>query len=220
MSKRSFGVDTSSLSTEAPVIDNNFYAAQLTGASIENKDHKSFFKVQEEKKWNKTDKVMELTGDWVVSGMLMFSVILTSKLAIKRLQRDEPRIFGSPIFIRFDKKTYQMLDNPVLGQILEVFDLGGTDFDELVDFEEDDNIAVPPELADVEDIVKKLNAVEYYKALFTLICQSISDLPCRVKIIKRPMRDNPNTQENVIDLSNTFCGLLSYTDGCEEDLEE
>ena len=223
MTKRSFGLDTTSLSTEAPLLDSGFYAGELVGAAIENKDHVSFFKIQEEKKWDKAAKEMVLTGDHTITGMLMYSVMLTSKLAIKKLQRDEPRIFGGMIFFRFDKKTFQMNDNPALGQLLKVFDLADTDFNGMVDFEMDDNIEVPTELANVPDIVTMLNSIEYYKALFTLIVQSINNLPCIAKVIKRPQWDNKEVQENSIDTGNSgspFCGVIPYTEGSENDLEE
>jgi len=222
MAKRSFDIDTTSLSTTKPLLDNGFYAGEIVNAAVEGKEGKQYFTIREEKKWNKNTKEMELTGDWELNGMMVFGVSITSKKAIKLLQQDEPRFFGS-IFFSFDKETYKLEDNVQLGQLLTALDLKETNFGEMVDFEMDDNIEVPEELASVPDIVTKLNALEYYKQVIGVICQTINNQPVKAKIIKRAQRDNPEVQENVLDtgsFSAPFCGVLPYEEGCEEDLEE
>jgi len=223
MTKRSFSIDTTSLSTITPVLDNNFYAGELVGASITGKENKEFFTIRKEKVWDKNSKEMVETGDYELNGMLMYSVSLTSKKAIKLLQQDEPRIFGGMIFFSFDKETYAMKDNVQLGQLLTALDLKDTNFDELVDFEFNDDIKVPEELESVPDIVTKLNALEYAKGLLTVICQTINNMPCKAKVIKQVQRGNPDVMENVLDMGSRscpFCGILPYEDGCENDLEE
>lgn len=223
MSKRTFNVDTTSLSTAKPLLDNGFYAGTIVGASIEGKEGKQFFTIREERKWDKDAKEMVLTGDYELNGMLMYSVSLTSKKAIKTLQQDEPRIFGGMIFFRFDKETYCLEDNVQLGQLLSALDLKDTNFDEMVDFDFDDDIEVPEELARVPDIVTKLNALEYAKGLMTVICQTINNMPVKAKVIKQANRDNSEVQENVLDMGSRnapFCGVLPYEEGSEDDLDE
>jgi len=222
MTKRSFAIDTTSLSTTKPLLDNDFYAGVISSATVEGKEGKQYFTVREEKVWNRETKEMELTGDYELNGMMVYGVTLTSKKAIKLLQQDEPRFFGT-IFFRFDKETYQLEDNLQLGQLLEALDLKDTNFNEMVDFDFDDDIYVPDELASVPDIVTKLNALEYAKQLIGVICQTINNQPVKVKIAKQASRQNSEVMENVIDqgsFSNPFCGLLKYEAGCENDLEE
>ena len=222
MTKRSFIIDTTSLSTARPLLDNGFYAGTIVNASVEGKEGKQYFKIVEEKVWNKDTGTREPTGDYILSGMIVFGVVLTSKKAIKLLQQDEPRFFGN-IFLRFDKETYALQDNIPLGQLLNTVGLGTTNFGEMVDFEYDDDIEVPEELETIPDIVGKLNALEFNKQLCELICQAINNQPVKAKIIKQVSQDNPDTQENVLDRGSRyapFCGVLPYEDGCEEDLED
>jgi len=222
MTKRSFIIDTTSLSTARPLLDNGFYAGTIVNASVEGKEGKQYFKIVEEKVWNKDTGTREPTGDYILSGMIVFGVALTSKKAIKLLQQDEPRFFGN-IFLRFDKETYALQDNIPLGQLLNAVGLGTTNFGEMVDFESDEDIEVPEELESIPDIVSKLNALEYGKQLFELVCQAINNQPVKAKIIKQVSQDNPDTQENVLDRGSSyapFCGVLPYEDGCEEDLED
>jgi len=223
--KRGFGFDTSSISTVVPLLPTGFYAGEITGATIEGKGGKEFVKVQAEKKWNAADKEMQLTGDFEVAGMFMYSAILSSKKAIHILQRDEPRIFGGMFFLRYNKAGENgfALDpaaNVPFGDLLKVTGLTDTDFAELIAWEYDEEIEVPEEFADVEDIVLMLNAAEYSKAILTVVCQSINGMQVKVNVVKKANRDNANVQENSINVSRQSCGLLPYVDGCEEDLEE
>lgn len=223
--KRGFGFDTSSISTTVPLLPTGFYAGEITGASIEGRGGKQFVKVNAERKWNKNLKEMELTGDFEVSGMFMYSAILNSKKAIHLLQRDDPRIFGGMFFLRYNKAgengfALNPTSNVPFGDLLKVCGLSDTDFTEMIDWEYDEEIEVPEEFADVEDIVLMLNAAEYSKAILTVVCQSINGMQVKVNVIKRPTRDNPNVQENTINVTSNSCGLLPYVDGCEEDLEE
>jgi len=220
MTERSFSFSTTSLTTSAPLLDTGFYAGEITAPTISKKTGESFFKIAEEKVWNKGTKSMDLTGDWVISGMLMYSALLTSKKAIATLQRDDPRVFASPIFLRFDKKSYGLENNQVVAQLLELVELSQEELAESIDWENDDAIEVPEALANVPDIVTMLNALEYHKAIFTSLCQAIDGLAVKVNVVKKPQRDNPSMQENVLNLSPSFCAFVPYEDGCEEDVEE
>lgn len=218
-----FSFSTTSLTTSVPLLDTGFYAGEIIGATTSKKDGTSFFKIEEEKVWNKVTKQREATGDYVISGMLMYGSVLTSKKAIAALQRDEPRVYGSPIFLRFNKETLGLENNQVVAQLLELAGLTQEELAESIDWEQDDDIEVPEELSTIDNIVTMLNALEYHKAIFTSLCQAIEGLPVKVNVIKRAQRDNPNMQENSLNLgtgSNPFCGFLAYEEGCEEDLEE
>lgn len=219
---REFNFDTSSLSTAKPLLDNGFYAGVLDGACIEGKENKQYFKIRKELIWDKNIKGQRNeTGNYELSGLMMYRVILTSKKAIKLLQQDEPFIFGGQIFFNFDKDSYNLLDNIQLGQLLTALDLQDHDFQSEVDFEFDEDIEVPEELQGAEDIVTKLNGLEYAKQLISVICRTINGMPVKANVVQRPNNQNADLQENVLNMSKgAFCGVLSYEEGLEEDLED
>ncbi len=219
-----FEMDTTSLATVKPLLDNGFYAGTITGATIEGKEDKQFFKVREIKKWDKETGTMKAVGGYELTGMMMYSVALTSKKAIKLLANDEPRIYGGMMFFTFtDKHVLDVGNNVQLGQLLKALDLSDTNFGESVDFEFDENIEVPEDLSTIPDIVTMLNGLEYAKQLVTTICQTINDNPVKAKVIKQADRGNTSIQANTLDMGSRnapFCGVLPYTEGDEEDLEE
>jgi len=236
-----FEMDTTSLSTVKPLLDNGVYAGYLTGAAIEGKEGKQFFKVREIIKYTKGQNPVA-TGKYELTGMLMYSVALTSKKAIATLLNDEPRIFGGMMFFTFtDKHVLDLGNNTQLGQLLKALDLQDTNFGEGVDFEFNEDILdnfAPEELvsrsrgtfdteaillSEVPDIVTMLNGAEYAKQLVTIICQTINDMPVLAKVNKQAERDNAAVQVNVLDMgsrSAPFCGILPYEEGAEDDLDE
>ena len=219
---RQFGFDTSSLSTAKPLLPNGFYAGVMDNATIEGKEGKQYFKIRKEMEWDKDIKgKRNETGEYELAGMMMYRVILTSKQAIKTLQQDEPFIFGGQIFFNFDKKSYNMLDNVQLGQLLEALDLKDHDFQAEVDFDFDDDIEVPEEFAGVEDIVTKLNGLQYAKELISVICRTINGMSVKAHVIQQANNQDPDIQENALSMARgASCGILSYEEGAEEDLEE
>lgn len=226
MSKRSFAFDTTSLSTAAPLLNEGFYAGVITNCAVTmgtGNNLKQTINITPEKVWDKDSKEMKETGEYIISGWMSFGVTLTSKQAIKSLQREEPKLFGGQIRLTFDQETGVMKDNHVLGQFLTALGLNEIDFNGSVDFEYNEDIEVPEELAGVTDIVTKLNSVEYHRALFTLICESANNLPVLAKVIKQPNYKSKEVMENAIDRGTTmapFCGIMAYEDGAEEDLED
>jgi len=224
MSKRNFSVDTTSLSASKALLDSGYYSGNITGATIEGKEGKQFFKVREVKKWDKDSGTMIATGGHEPTGMLMFSVILNSKRAIKTLLQDEPRIFGGMFFFTFnDDYVLDLANNVQLGKLLSILGLSDTNFGESVDFEFDDDIVVPEEQAGIANIVELLNSVEYAKQLVTVICQTINDLPVQAVVVKQATRNDASVQENCLSMGTRnapSCGIIAYEDGCEEDLEE
>lgn len=210
MSKRNFGFDTSSLATAPSLLEDGVYTGIMSGASISGKENKQFINIVEETKWDKNEKVQKLTGDWIIEGSIFYGVTLNDQRAIDTLQRDEPKVFGGRIRLAFDKETLALLPNFVLGAWLEALGLLEIDFSEGVDWEYDENIDIPMELADVPNIVDMLNSLEYQRAMFSTICQAANNTPVRVKVVKQANYKNKDVFENSIDTGsyNSFCGIL------------
>ena len=222
MAKKSFAMDTTSLSTEKPLLDNGVYAGVICNATTKVGQNDTI-EVIKEKKWNRNTRQSEETGNYIIGGRLQYGVTLTSKKAAKVLQRDEPRIFGGQIYINFDTETWKMADSHVLGQLLQALGLHGINFSEAVEWEWDDDIEVPEELASVPDIVDMLNSVAYHRAFFDVIANSINGQPVLAKVVKEPNYKTPEVLENVLDMGSRnapFCGILPYAEGAENDLDE
>jgi len=227
MTKRSFGVDTTSLATAAPILPAGIYAGQLTNTSItmgSGENLKHLIEVRKEKKWNKELGESIETENYIIGGALTYGALLTSKKAIQLLQRDEPRIFGGQIFLNFNKETCQLEPNHILGAFLEATGLKEYNFSEMADaeWEYDENIEVPEELQAVPNIIDMLNAVNYYRIFFKLIAEAANGQPVRVSVITQPNYKDKTIQENAISrgtMSAPGCGLLVYKEDCENDLE-
>ena len=214
-----FAMDTTSLSTENPLLDTGFYAGTITGAKVTGKDNKQYFKVREVVKWNNGEK--EMTGKYELTGLMMFSVSLTSKKAIRELRNDSPRIFGGMVFLSFtEEHKLDLKANVQLGQILEATGLAEEDFGAAVDFASDDDIEVPEDLAGIDDIVTMLNGLEYAKQVVTLICQTIEDHEVMANVLRKQDDRNKEVMVNQLNMGSTsarFCGVIPYEDGAEED---
>lgn len=226
MSKRSFNFNTSSLATAPLLLEAGIYAGTLVNAAVtmgSGNTLKQTIDIRKEKVWDGGTQQMVETDRHIVTGWLSFGVLLTSKKAIKTLQKDEPRVYGGMINLSFDKETYMMQDNHVLGSWLQALELHDINFDEGLGWEYDENIEVPEELSGVANIVEMLNALAYYRLLFTTICNTANNTPVAVKVVKAPNYQNPEILENVIDRGTRkvpFCGILGYTSGLEEDLDD
>jgi len=221
MSKRSFAVDTTSLSTEKPTLDNGLYAGVIRNATT-SIGQDNTIAVVKKKVWNKNAKVMEETDEYIIGGRFQYGATLTSKKASKLLQRDEPVVFGGQIFLNFDE-SFKLANSYVLGAFLTALGLHEVNFSESVDWDYDENIEVPEELQSVPQIVEMLNSVAYHRALFDLIANTVNLQPALVKVVKQPNYKTPEVLENVIDrgtASAPFCGILPYVEGSENDLDE
>lgn len=222
--KRSFGFDTSSLSTAVVLLEEGFYAGELINVGVtrgEGEEFKQNIEIKKERKWDKANKVMVELDNYIITGWLSFGALLTSKKAIKLLQRDEPKIFGGMINLSFDKESLTLLDNPTLGAWLAALELHEINFGENVDWEYDEDILIPEELAAVPNIVDMMNSLAYQRQLFSDICIAASGARCKVKVVKQPNYKNKEVLENSIGMGNSnapFCGILPYVEGCEEDL--
>jgi len=220
--KRTFAVDTTSLSTEKPTLENGLYAGVIRNATT-SIGQDNTIAVVKEKERNKVTKAMEETGRYIISGRFQYGATLTSKKASKTLQRDEPVVFGGQIYLNFDKEKYTLADSHVLGAFLTALGLHEVNFAESVDWEYDDNIEVPAELQSVPNIETMLNSVNYHRALFDVIANTVNLQPALVKVVKQPNYKTPEVLENVIDrgtFSAPFCGILPYVEGFENDLDE
>lgn len=225
MAKKSFAMDTTSLSTERPLLDNGVYAGVIRNAGCV-MGQSSTIEVVKERTWDRNSRTWSETGNYTIQGSFRFGVTLTSKKAIQILQRDEPIVFGGQIDLRFTE-GYQMQDNVILGQFLAALGLAESwgEFNDTAvsGWEYDENIEVPEELANVENIVDMLNSVAYYRSLFELVSNAVNGMQCQVKVVKQPNYKTPEVLENVIDRGTgnaRFCGILAYTDGAEFDLGE
>ena len=214
-----FAMDTTSLSTESPLLETGFYAGTIVGASITGKDNKQYFKVREQFKWINNERTA--TGKHELTGILRYAVSLTSKKAIRLLRNDAPRVYADSVFLSFtDSHVLDLAANVQLAQLLEATGLGEEDFGGAVDFEFDDDIEVPEELAGIEDIVTMLNGLEYAKQVLTLICQTIEDREVMANVLRKQDDQNKEGMMNQLNMgsrSAPFCGVIPYEDGAEED---
>lgn len=223
MTKRKFAVDTTALSTVVPVLETGIYAGQITSAGVKFKDNKWGVNIEQEQSWDDDLQkfVVEPNAPWIIRGNFNYGVVLTSKKAIKLLQRNEPIVFGQ-IRLSYDPETYIMRDNVALGKLIEVCGFKDHDFDAEVDWEYDESIEIPEALASVPNAVDLVNALDYTRQLLTKIAESINHTPVRVNIERRPKRKAKEEFENVIyagTWDSPSCGLLPYVEGCEEDLD-
>ena len=204
--------------------------------------------IRQKRKWNKNKKAFDMVpGEYEVSGQYSFGATLFSKKAAQVLQRDEPMVFGGQFYLNFNDQHQLDANNSITYRaFLTALDLQDEDFNSAVDFSWDDDIVTSEnikesfdfsardldddskveELQAVEsysDIVAALNSVVYYRKLFAIVSESVNGKNAKVKVIKQGNYKNPSIQENVIDRGTSaapFCGILSYTDGFEFDLED
>jgi len=209
--KRNFAFDTTTLATAPLLLEQGIYEGEVCNASITSKEGKHYIAVVPETVWNRDERCFVPTGEYIVEGNIFFGAILKDKKATETLQQDEPRLFGGRIRLSFDKENYKLSNNYVLGSWLEALHLHEVNFSENVDFEYNEEIEVPEELASVTDIVDKLNSVEYHRELFNIICQAANNTKVRVMVSKQPSYRNKEVLENVIDTGsyNSSCGILA-----------
>ena len=216
----------SSLSSEVPTLPTGVYAGRLTNVTITGKENKQYFQIRKSQAWNKAAKVFEdviVDGvlQYEITGMIMIQGILTSKKAQKVLGRDEPGFFKM-LNISFDQNMNpDEQRNQQLANFLSVLGLDKEPFETYVNFEFDPEIEVPSEYAEVPNIVNMLNALNYYKELFNIICNSCKDQNVRVHIERVTDKVSGEvTNEVAGGRFSTSCGFLSYEEGSENDVVE
>jgi len=215
----------SSISSEVPVLSNGIYAGKLTNVSIVGKENKQYFAIRKAQQWDRdlkawVDVIENGEQKYILAGMILVQVVLTSKKAIKVLGRDEPN-FIRMLNISFDGNFQpDVSKNQQFKNFLTVLGLENEPFETYVNFEFDPEIAVPSELESVPNVVTMLNALNYYKELFSIICNTAKDNFVKVSIERSTKQDE--SIENIISGGRTAaCGFLKYEEGCENDyLEE
>lgn len=234
MTKRSFSINTQELASEVPTLSVGNYAGVITGASVIGKENKQYINIVPTREY-KTDMVNPETGKvgmnvivpnkFHIDGTIYYHGTLNSKSAIQQLQVDEPRVFGGKIVLSFDKETFQFNTkaNVTFENWLKALGLKDVDFNSQVDWEENPDIEIPEELAEFPEAVDILNGLAYYRAYFSLVCEAANNLPAVFNVIKIPDYRDPNTQNTVIDTDGfnpKRCGIIAYTEGHEEDLND
>lgn len=210
-----------SLSTEIPTLDKGMYAARIANASIQGKEGKSYFNIQKARNWNRNEKVFEDvlnedgTQKYELNCRILIQAVLTSKAAIERLGRDEPS-FLRWIDIRFtDDFQLDTARNLQFAKLMETVKLDAKEFLQYVDAS---NLSkdVPEEIAHQANAEDMVQALEYWKQYFNLVCQALVGQNVKAVIEKRMKPDG--TAENIIIESRNVCGFMPYVDGCEDDL--
>jgi hypothetical protein len=235
--KRTFGVQTTDLATETPLLTAGIYAGVITGAAVVGKEGKQHIVIgrMRSDRWDKSiyDEEKQRQGmfpyigaedNLEITGTIYFGATLNSKSAVQQLQQDEPKVFGGQIRLKFDMETLTIAakTNPTYANWVAALGLDTVAFTEQVDFEYDDNIEVPEEWAHIPNIVDILNSLNYQRAYFSLVCETANNLPCKVDVLRAPRGKNSTVQENSISTGsfNNFAGVLTYVDGCEDDLND
>ena len=238
MSRRSFATPTSSLATSIPLVNKGVYSGIITGAASSGKEDKQYFNIVKDRSWDKDifNEEIGKNGSWVdnlgednlplykLEGTIYYSAILTSKKAIQTLQQDEPRVFGGQIRLNFSKETLALdaesNENIPYRNLLGVAGLEEVDFESQVDFDYDEEIEVPEELAHLPNIIDMLNSLVYQRSYFALVTEALNGVEVNVSILRQPKYNDKTQEENIIDTGrfNSFCGVTAYTEGDEQDL--
>lgn len=238
MSRRSFATPTSSLATSIPLVNKGVYSGIITGAASSGKEDKQYFNIVKDRSWDKDifNEEKGKNGSWVdnlgednlplykLEGTIYYSAILTSKKAIQTLQQDEPRVFGGQIRLNFSKETLALdaesNENIPYRNLLGVAGLEEVDFESQVDFDYDEEIEVPEELAHLPNIIDMLNSLVYQRSYFALVTEALNGVEVNVSILRQPKYNDKTQEENIIDTGrfNSFCGVTAYTEGDEQDL--
>ncbi len=223
MSNR-FAINVDEMSSKVPMLPAGVYAASIIGATIDGKEGKQYINVVEEEVYDKKIKAMVPTGKYVLKGLMMFGVIIKSEKAKQILLQDEPRLYGGMIPLTFNQEdgTLALKNNVKFKQLLDVTGLDYKEFQESVDTSILDDVEIPEELQDVDNIDTLYQSAVYHRELFNMIANAINNMDVRVKVIVRQNRQDNSVKENAID-PGTFqqpsIGLLPYVPGCEEDLK-
>jgi hypothetical protein len=242
--KRTFGFNPSSMATTNPTVDTGVYAGTISGAQITNKDGtKKFVRLEKDQVWNETTKKFDEVDNYVIKGDLFFGVTLTSKKAIKALNRDEPKVFGQ-VRLAFDMEQYNEdgTENPNYLQMVGAKNTAFTNWivgaglgkkteeeslesemlmqiQEGLDFDVvEDMTQVPEELQGVDDVLSKLTAVNYWRAFLTQVCELANGQNCLANVKKQ--NNKSGQPENVIDCNyGRLAGIIPYKEGAEFDLD-
>lgn len=214
----------SSLSTETPVLPNGIYAGKLVNVAITGKENKQYFSIRKAQQWDKDAKAMVdviENGEpkYQISGMVLVQAALISKKAQKLLARDEPQFLKMYNINFTDSFQPDTERNQQFANFLVTLGLDKEPFEDYVTFDYDADIEVPEEIAHVPNVIDMLNALNYYKELFTIICNAAKDQNVKVSIEKITKQDKSVVNE-ISGGRGGACGFLKYETGCEDDYVE
>lgn len=209
--------------TETVVVPKGTYAATFT-AKIMGKNG-SLISIVPKETWEKGERITH-EGEFMLRGSLLLELILTSEKAIAILQRDAPYVNS---FMRLSFREgegeqegiMELVETPAFGQLLHLLDLQDVDLEAEMDFEHDDDIAIPQELEGFEGAVQLLNDKAYYEALFSAICNYAVSVPVVASLHDTVQwGDRKGKPENSINIDSESLGLAPYHDGDELDKED
>lgn len=237
-----FGVNTKEMPATLPLLEAGEYAAKIISSGI---NAKVPLTIQLETLFDEARKPYDGT-DWILRAPFGFGLgfQLISEKAIHILGRDEPKYFPAKgITLVFHKYgtiandqdiSYTWMGSPVLKELLNVVGLGNEDYGSLVDepwideldflldrlgFTSEEVGKLKAGMSD-EQLLVAANAVNYYRAYFDVMAKDITNRLCKVVMTKTKIKDCPSKMENNIysgDWKNPSCGVVAYTEGCEND---
>lgn len=207
---RSFAIPTSVLKNEVPLLPKDIYTGVMEGCAIQGKE-KCYLSIREEEKWDKDAKENVKTGRVVIGGFFMIGVRLTDPNAIKILGRDEPKFYRM-VNLNIDYETLTLAPdkNVLLKNFMDTLGLTELGLENQVDWEYDNDVAIPTLLEGNEKAIDMVNSLHYHVALLDLICNSANGIPVNVSIVVNTDRKT-GTKSNAIDngqIGNPFIGIL------------
>lgn len=247
--KPKFGVDTSAMSAELPLLPGGqAWAAEVISAGI---NEKAPLNLQVAQEWDDTLQKFVEVDKLIISCPFGFGfgVKFLSKKAQQILGRDEPKMFHAGIRLHFGEFELDKNGEPTdesynwiaatgtaIKEILNAVELGDVNYAELVpaqDTIEDleqlyDILGISSELQEVykrfpeEQVIYGLNAVMYWRDFFSVMAKDIENRQVMVTVEKGANKKNKAIQENRIYAGTAFApssGLTKYKPGSENDLD-
>lgn len=218
-----FSLNIEEMATENPILENGFYAAVLSKASVEDKDGNPLIGIFPVKKETfKGSGVFEETEEYKLRGTLNYTLTLISEKAKNVLMQDEPKKFGR-MYLVFDQKTGKLdpKNNIMFVQLCKLFEISSKEIDEAIDKSEVSDAKVPEGLSHVENIEILSKATEYYRQFFSLLCRLIQDKKCLAEIRRQTSYSDKSILVDNLYQGNyqkPTCGLAPYEEGKEFDL--
>lgn len=246
--KPSFGVKVADLDSKMPILpDGQSWAAELGYVGINKKQPLKLQRDQKWNSDTRTFEFLDTITIRAMNGF-SFGVELLSKKAKEILKRDKPMFFGNiglyfhPYELGEDGNptdvSYLWRGSVAFKEALNALGLGEENYDERANeewnFETDleylykfhkvtnEEKAILEQFATDVQILHGLNAISYYTIYFDLIAKDMDKKKCRVVIAQVTDKTNKEIKTNEIYAGKRNApssGLLSYVEGCEDDLD-
>jgi len=244
----SFGVKVADLDSKLPILpDGQSWAAELGYVGINKKQPLKLQRDQKWNNETRTFEEQDTVCIRAMNGF-SFGVELLSKKAKEILKRDKPMFFSNiglyfqPFELKEDgnptEASYMWRGSVSFKEALNALELGEEDFDTKADevwsYEDDleylyklhkitnEERAVLQDYATDQQIKHGLNAINYYTIYFDLIAAAMDKKKCRVVIAQVTDKTNKEIKTNEVysgKRNAPSSGLLSYVEGCEDDLD-